>query len=236
MARGSLSPEADGYTLTSDANIIHVRATIKYHVTEPLRYAFAFTNAPAILTNVVNNAIFRASARTTANAALHEDKTGFRDLVLSLVRQKIEELNLGIELEPSDVETKAPADVRLAFDAVVNASLDRGKTISDARGYYDRLTRTAGGEADKTIGEGLVQSNRWVQAVTADARAFGEQLPHYRSDPGLFQQRMLLATMQRVLTNAQEKFFLPERPAGLPREVRLLLSREPEKIEAKEPR
>ena len=42
MAYGYLRPEADGYTLTADGNIIHVRASVKYRITDPLQYAFGF--------------------------------------------------------------------------------------------------------------------------------------------------------------------------------------------------
>jgi len=229
--RGRLFPEADGYTLTADGNIIHVRATVKYLITDPLRYRFAFTNAAEILTNVVNEALFYASARATADAALYKDKTGFRDLVLERVKQKAEELQLGIALEPSDVETKAPIDVRPAFEAVNTAEQDRDKAIRDARGYYDLITRTVIGEAKAVLSDGWASSNRMVLDVTADARAFNLQLPSYNQDPKLFARRLLIATMDRVLTNAQEKFFLADHPDGQPRELRIQMSREPQKKE-----
>jgi len=232
--RGRLFPEADGYTLTADGNIIHVRATIKYLITDPLRYKFGFTNAPTILTNVVNEALFYASARVTADAALYKDKTGFRDLVVERVKQKAEELQLGIALEPSDVETKAPIDVRPAFEAVNTAEQERSKAISDARGSYDQVTRTAVGEANAVLSAGLASSNRMVVDMEADARAFNAQLPSYTNDPQLFARRLLTATMARVLTNAQEKFFFADHPGGLPRELRIQMSREPQKKEGSE--
>jgi membrane protease subunit HflK len=233
-ARGRLFPEADGYTLTADGNIIHVRATIKYLITEPRRYRFAFTNAAEVLTNVVNEALFYASARVSADAALYKDKTGFRDLVVERVKQKADELQLGIALEPSDVETKAPIDVRPAFVAVNDAEQDRSKAISGARGYYDQVTRTAVGEANAALSAGLASSNRMVGEVAADARAFNLQLPSYTENPQLFARRLLTATMGRVLTNAQEKFFLADHPGGQPRELRIQLSREPQKKEGPE--
>jgi membrane protease subunit HflK len=232
--RGRLFPDADGYTLTADGNIIHVRATIKYLITDPLRYQFDFTNAVEILTNVVNEALFYVSARVTADAALYKNKTGFRDLVVERVKQKVEELQLGIALEPSDVETKAPIDVRAAFEAVNAAEQDRSRAISDARGKYDQLTRTAVGEANAILSAGLASSNRMVVRVAADARAFNLQLPRYTDDPQLFARRLLTATMERVLTNAQEKFFLADHPGGQPRELRIQISREPQKKEGPE--
>ena len=229
QARGYLIPGADGYTLTADGNIIHVRATIKYRITDPLRYEFGFTNVTEILTNVVNDALFYASARVTADAALYKDKIGYRDLVLDRVKRRIEDLRLGITLDPSDVETKAPADVRADFEAVNAAEQDRSKTNRLALGNKDEMTRRAVGEAEAIVSGGLSSSNRVVQDVVAFAQSFNDQLPAYKDNPGLFRSRLLTATMTRVLTNAQEKFFLPDTAGGQSRELRLQLSREPVK-------
>jgi regulator of protease activity HflC (stomatin/prohibitin superfamily) len=232
--RGFLSPEADGYTLTAGANIIHVRATIKYRIQKTFRYEFGFADVKTILTNVVNDAIIYASAGATAQNAIYEDKIGFRDQVLARIQRKIEELDLGIVLEPSDVEVKAPADVRVAFTAANNAMQDRSTAVNTANGYYDEVTRKAKGEASAILDSGLVSSNRLVQSVTAEVEAFKAQLPYYKLNPRLFEQRLLAAAMQRVLTNAQEKFVLPDLPDGQARELRLQLSREPLKRESPE--
>lgn len=224
---GFLRPEADGYVLTADGNIVHARATLKYRITDPLQWTFGFTNAPAILTNIVNNALFFAAAHVRAEDALYKNKSDFRDRVLARVQTKIEEINLGIALEPSDVETRAPVDVRKAFEDVNAAEQARSTVVSDARGYRDIQTRTAQGQAQAIISAGLVSSNALVSQVSAFAQAFDEQLPSYRANSRLFKERLLAAAMERILTNASIKFTLPEQFD----ELRLQLSREPERIE-----
>ncbi len=230
--RGFLSPESEGYVLSADGNIIHARTTLRYRVDNPLRYRFGFTNVAKILTNVANNAVIYAASRMTADAALYRDKAAFRDLVLGRVQNQIDELNLGITLEPSDVETKPPVDVRAAFDNVVAAEQERSREISDARGYRDEVTRRALGEAQALINDGMAQSNRFVRMVESLGQSFNEMLPEYEKNPWLFRNRLLTARMERVLTNAQEKMFLPGLQPGASREVRLNLSREPQKRQA----
>jgi membrane protease subunit HflK len=223
QARGSLSPETDGYVLTADGNIVHARATIKYRIADPLRYSFGFTNTTELLTNIVNNALIHAAAHTTAEAMIYKEKTGYRDAVVERVRQKIEELNLGVVLEPSEVETKAPVDVRPAFEAVNATEQDRDKAIRTAEGDRDEIVRRADGEAQAIINQSIASSNSLVSRVEADARYFNDVLPYYRQDPHLFEQRLLTATLQIVMTNAQDKFYQPERIG----EIRLQMSREP---------
>jgi len=231
IAYGFLRPEADGYTLTADGNIIHVRATVKYRITDPIRYTFDFADVRETLTNIVNNAILYASARYTADAALSRDKLGYRDTVIERVRQMVDSLNLGVTLEPGDVETKTPVDVRGAFDDVNKAEQARSTDISKARSYRDELVNRALGQSNAIVNAGVVSSNRLVSAVVATAQVFEDQLPSYQADPHLFKERFLAARMQRVLTNANVKFTLPD---GF-QELRLQLSREPEKAPAATP-
>ncbi|MCX8108548.1 MAG: SPFH domain-containing protein, partial [Verrucomicrobiae bacterium] len=101
---GFLRPESEGYTLTGDGGIIHVRATVKYRVNKPLRYHLDFANVPQLLTNVLNEAIFYASARFTADGAVYKDRPGFRDAVMARVREQVEKLDLGIVIETGDVD------------------------------------------------------------------------------------------------------------------------------------
>ena len=57
--------------------------------------------------------------------------------------------------------------------------------------------------------------------------AFTELLPEYRRNPNLFAQLELAKAMTQILTNVQDKIFLPQRADGKPRELRLMLNREP---------
>jgi len=145
------------------------------------------------------------------------------------VREQVEKLDLGVVLEPGDVEVEPPADLRDAYLRVNNAEEQRGTELSKARSYYDETTRRAIGQAKAIINSGLVSSNWLVSQVAADARAFLEQLPTYRDDPELFRRRVLATATERILTNANVKFVLPEEF----NELRLQLTREPEKVEAK---
>ena len=226
-----MRPGVDGYTLSADGNIIHARAIMKYRVrpAEAVRYRFAYTDVTNLLQNVLDNALFFASARTAADAALYSDRAGFTDRVQARVATLLEELNLGVAVETLDVQTTAPLDVRPAFDEVLNAQQTARTRVSEAEAYARSSTNTALGQNSQVISEALTRSNQLVKDIVADVDAFRAQQPYYEADAVLFRQRLLAQTMGRVLTNAQEKFFLPDRNDGRPRELRLQLSREPQK-------
>lgn len=227
LPKGFLSPEADGYVITADGNIMHVRARIKYRIQDPISFYFRFADPEALLTNLVNEAIHYAASHITADDAIYKEKARYRDIVVARVREKAAEIGLGIVLEPSDVETKPPIDVRPAFEEVISAEQERSRLISDARGYREETLRRAEGEAQALINEALSRSNRWVQTAHSLAESFLKLLPEYEKDPELFETRLLAARFESMVTNVQDIFYMPDLPPGVRRQLWLMLNRPP---------
>lgn len=226
-----LRPGIDGYELTADGNIIHVKATMKYRIrpTDAMNYQFNYSDITNLLQSVLDNSILISSALSSADAALYNDRAGYNDLVSRRVTTLLEELNLGVSVESLDVQTSVPMDVRPAFDEVLNAQQTARTRISEAEAYARSATNSAIGQASQFTSEALTRSNQLIKDIVADVDSFHAQQPYYEANPTLFRQRLLAQTMARVLTNAQDKFFLPDRQDGHARELRLLLSREPAK-------
>jgi membrane protease subunit HflK len=225
----SLSPATDGYTITSDGNIIHARATVRYRVADPIAYLLNFQNASNVVQNIVNEALFFASSQFTVDQALTADRLGFQEKVLARVREVVADRNLGITIEQGDVRVIPPRITKTAFDAALSAEIERRKAREDANSYAGRVLSTAEGEANSIVNAGQSDRTRMTQAVAAEAQNYQNQLPHYQANPGLFMARVQTETLARVMTNVEDKVFLPERADGKARELRLLLSREPKK-------
>ncbi|PYM12698.1 MAG: hypothetical protein DME18_10725 [Verrucomicrobia bacterium] len=228
--QGLLRAGVDGYTLTGDGDIIHARATLSYRISDPVSYMFNFTNATNLLQHVLDNALFYASARFTADDALYGNKLAFQEVVHSRVKQMIDKLKLGVKLESGEVrtETEPPADVADAFNNVTKAQQQGDIKLQEAETYARGATNKAVGDATVTLRGAMTSSNYLMATVAAEADRFQKLLPVYEAGPELFKQRLLSETMGRVLTNAQYKVFLPERPDGKPWELRLQLGKEPD--------
>jgi membrane protease subunit HflK len=225
----SLNPGSDGYVMTADANIIHVRATIRYRIADPVRYIFEFSNAPSIVTNALNNAVVYAAAQYTVDDALTGDVTGFRDKIHNRLQQLIDQQQLGIEIEPPTIRAIPPRQLTQAFQQVSLAAVQSDKALNEARSYQNEVVSRSRSEAAARINAGEAERTRLVESVVADARKFEALLPEYQSNPQLFTHLRQVDTLQRVMTNAQEKIFVPSRIDGKSRELRLQISREPPK-------
>lgn len=220
----SLNPALDGYTLTRDGNIIHVRMTLRYRINNPLNYALNFVNASNLVQNALDSALIHASAHFTVDQALISEVPAFRERTVARVRELVDQQGLGISIEEALLESIPPRYVYTAFANVIAAEQDRGRTITEAQAYASRARNTASGDARRIVNEGRTAAERSLQSVAADAEYFQEQLPHYRSNPELFVARLQTDSMRRILTNAQDRIV---RLDGGQRSMWLQLNREP---------
>ncbi len=221
-----LRPGVDGYTMAGDGNIIHVRATMSYRISDPLNYEFNFAQVTNLLQDVLDNALAYAAARFTADDALYREKLAFQELILARATALVDQLKLGVTLDLRAVRTSAPLAVAPAFDEVVKAQQQGDTRIQEAEAYARGATNNALGEASTIHQDALTRSNYLVKTVEKEAKNFLGLLPSYERSPDLFTKRLLAETTARVLTNAQFKTYLPKRADGHPRELRLLLNKE----------
>jgi len=226
MALPYLRPGVDGYTLTRDGNIVHVKASLSYQVIDPIRFTFDFDNATNLLQNILDNALVYSSTRFTAGEAIYAKKLQFQEMVMERVRAGIEEIDLGASVEPRDVNAAPPLFVEAAFAQVLNSQQQRDIQIQNAYSYARTATNQALGEASVVVQNGITSSNSLVVNISAEADRFRGLRAGYDRNPELLRKRLLSETMERVMTNADFKTFLPSRADGRSRELRLLLNKQ----------
>ncbi len=237
LATGPLNPAKDGYALTADGNIVHVRATLSYRIADPLHCVFGFagsTNQGNVLAgvsnavqNVLDNALLYAAAHYKVDDLLVRDALGFQDAIRRRAGQLIEQEKLGVVIDQCYVENRRPPrQLDEAFRSVGTANEHRNTALNDARSYANRVLFQASADAAARTNAAAVDRTNLVASVAAEAARFQDLLPQYERSPNLFVQQRLVETLGRVLASAQEKEVLPTAPGGKPLELRLLLNRE----------
>jgi membrane protease subunit HflK len=223
----SLNPAIDGYAITADRNIVHTQVTLHYHIDDPIAYIFDFASASNSIQNALNNALLFTAAKFSVDDILTRDIGGFQDAVLARVTDLTEQEHLGIVIDNCQVVSVAPRQLKDVFDRVTIAQQNQSKQIDVANTYRDKTLLAAAGQASSIITEAAASSTNYVVAIQADAKTFTDLLPAFKMNQNLFAQQKVAETMALVLTNVQDKFFLPQRADGKPRELRLMLNREP---------
>ena len=231
MAGPSLNPAVDGYTLTADANIVHVRSTLSYHVVDPVRYTFSFVAASNVVQNALNNAIVFASANFKVDEILTKDRIGFQGAIEKRATELLDKENVGVVVDQCDVQTTWPRQpaVQAAFNAVTSAQIERDQKLQEASSYTNQVLTAAVATSNAIVNLAEAQRAQYVNDISSRATNFLNILPWYKTNADLFVQQRFNETMGRVLTNIEEKIYVPERLDGKTRDLWLLLNREPPK-------
>jgi membrane protease subunit HflK len=226
FAGTTLNPAIDGYVITADHNIIHASATLRYHIDDPIRYVFGFTNAQVTVQNALNNALLFTAASFNVDDILINRQNEFREAVQTRVTDLAEQEQLGIVVEQCDVESKPPRQLQQVFSRVTEARENRNTALINAHSYENQTTNSAGAQAVAIIDQAEADRTSYVASITAEAKRFSDLLPQYEGNPSLFAQQTLLPVMAEALTNVQDKMFLPVHADGKPVELRLMINRE----------
>jgi membrane protease subunit HflK len=223
----SLNPAIDGYVITADRNIIHTRATLYYHIDDPIHYVFDFVAASNTVQNALDNALLFTAAKFNVDDILTRDVAGFKDAVQQRVSDLVEQAQLGIVIDQCEVQSIPPRELQNVFSLVTTSRENRNKALLDAHSYENQVLNQSGAQATSVTNAAAAERARYVEAITAEAKRFGDLLPQYQQNPNLFVQMTFVSAVEQAFTNVQDKIYLPSRADGKPRELRLQLNREP---------
>jgi membrane protease subunit HflK len=222
----TLRPEADGYVVTGDANLLHSRWALRYTVADPYAYRFRFVDPETELRNELDRAVMQVSAQFSVDRALRTDLETYRSQVDRLLRARLDELGLGIRLQGVDVLAIAPPrQVAAAFDAVTQAAQERAQYISDAHAYAVRTVNEAAGDASRLRAEGESARRGRVSETKARADAFTSLYPKWKANPDVVGRTLLQDGIRRALLQVEQKYIVHGRSEG--QEIRLHLGPEP---------
>ena len=223
----SLNPALDGYVITADHNIIHSRATLYYHIDDPLHYVFDFASPSNSVQNALNNALVTTAGKYNVDDILLRSKLGFQDAVQQRVTELAEQENLGIVVDSCLVESIPPRQLTDIFNQVTTARENRDKALNDAKSYQNRVLSESDAQAVTITNLASSDRDNYVKSLKAEAKRFNDLLPQFQKYPGLFAQQQVVAAMGQALTNVQDTWFFHQPADGKTTELRLMLNRLP---------
>ena len=234
QASMSFQPTYDGYTLSGDGNVLHIKAEMTFSLDETKggaikEYKFGFSDIDLFLKSILDNAVYHASAsRSAIDAYTKPSELGeaIERRVKKTITKNSKDLQLKINLTTPKV--KVPEDVKPAFDAFLKVQQENEQKLATAKADAESTKLNALGQAKVIEGGGQTAANTLLTSVQAEAKAFSAQRSYYEENPLIFEQRLVAETMQRVLTNAVDVFYLSARTP------RIWLNRPPEKRKLKE--
>ena len=93
----------------------------------------------------------------------------------------------------------------------------------------DQVLTAAVATSNSIVNLAETQRAQYINNLASRSTNFANILPWYQTNADLFVQKNLNETMARVLTNVQDKIYVPESMNGKTRDLWLMLNREPPK-------
>ena len=253
----ALRPGEGGYLLTGDANIMQMRWSITYRVSNAKKYYLDFYDdsetksarssgsrekerkrgAEAIITNVLGSAVLAEVATwpvESVRVVSRDDADGGeKETLAAAVRHRatelLDELDLGIEVQGvSLIDVQPPPATQAAFNEVNDAAQEGQTLIDRAHADYNSIVPRADGEAAKIIAEAKGYRTRVVESVKAEKAYFETVLAEYEKNPETMLVALYTDAIRDVLNQVDSKYIVHSRGDGRT-QVRLLLGPEPEK-------
>jgi len=224
-----LNPDTEGYVVTADANIIHAKATLSYHIDNPRDYIFNFASASNVVQNALNNALVSTAAHFKVDDVLTRNKGGFRDAVRNRTADLLEAEGVGVTVENCDLDVSAPLYLKTDFESVLAADISRTRLLDEARKAANDTIAQATGDASLRLGAAEAERSRLLASIDGFASQFNQLRTNFEQNPNLFMEAVFYPRIGSALARVQDKIYMPERADGKSRELRLLLNREPPK-------
>jgi membrane protease subunit HflK len=220
----SLNPATSSYALTADTNIIHVLATARYRITDPIAFHFDYVNAPEFITNDLNNALLFATGQMAIDDILTRNRAEFREKVKDRATQLIDSQNLGVTLDQVDVDASPPLTLAPKFNELDQAMVRRDNLRNQAESYANATTNKAGGDAATRVYAADAIRKRTVDMVAAQADNFIKLRSQFEQNPQFFKRIRQMTLLEGIYTNVDNKVTMPPNS----KELRLQVSPEPQ--------
>ena len=234
----------DGYAVTMDDKIIHIKAEMTYRVSDPDQFAFAFEDATAVLQLILDNGVTFAASRADLSTILG-NPTQFAENVKSRAVKLASGYDLGVEIVRVNVsgdDVKLPFMTKKAYDKFsgVRASVDR--VLSSAKSEAATVRRaiksgSGGGGLSQDVATIRNKANNEAEALSASvnslATRFKDIVTKY-PDPvsrRRYMEQLYYEAMVRIAENEDVEIYLVSKGGKLNRsKLRLMINQPPPEL------
>jgi modulator of FtsH protease HflK len=195
----------DGLMLSGDQNIVDVRFSLLWVISDPIAYLFNVREPEDMVRSIGESAMREIVGRRPAQDIFRDDRAGIAVEVQRISQEIIDSYSLGVRVTQIAIENVAPpAEVADAFDEVQRAEQDEDRFQEEARQYANTLLGDARGQAAQMREDAAAYKNRVVQEAEGEAARFISVYDEYAKAPEVTRKRLFLETMEQVLGGSEK--------------------------------
>jgi membrane protease subunit HflK len=201
---------SDGLMLSGDQNIVDVRFSVLWSVSNPSEFLFNVRDPENMVRAAGESAMREIVGRRPAQDIFRDDRAGIAIEVQQITQTILDSYNLGVRVGQISIENAAPpSEVADAFNEVQRAEQDEDRLQEEARQYANTLLGEARGQAAQLREDAAAYADRVVQESTGQAERFNAVFAEYVNAPEVTRRRIFLETMEQVLASSNKVLVEP---------------------------
>ena len=199
-----------GYALTGDENIVLISAVVKYQITDPIQYALRVKDPQGQIETIATSVLMKNVAGMAIDDVMIRAQRELELGVLRDAQERADQLELGVQLLGVEfVQINPPSEVRIEFDQVASAQVQKQTRIQQANEYREREIPRATAERNEKIRQAETLAITRIAQAQADVQEFYALVAEYRRNPKVLKKRVYLDKLNSILSNIGVKVILP---------------------------
>lgn len=196
------SSRHSGWMLTKDENIVSVEMEVQYRVIDAEKYLFNVADPDGILTQAGDSALRQVIGDSLTDDVLTDKKQQIAEAIKDQLLSILTKYDAGFHIEAVNFrDSRAPDDVKDAFDDVTKSREDKERLKLQAEAYSNTIIPEAEGAAKKIISEAEAYRERVVLDAVGETQRFNLILPGYQKSPQVTKTRMYIEAIEEIMGN-----------------------------------
>ncbi len=193
----------DSEMLTEDENIVKVKMTVQYVISDIKSYKLQVKSPDESLYQSTESALRHVVGGTEMHQVLTEGRAQLAADVRDRIQVYMARYGTGIQVTQVNIEETAPPDaVRAAFDDVIKAREDEVRLRNEADAYANQVIPEARGEAQRYLEEAEGYKQSTIAEATGEAERFNKVYVEYKLAPEVTRERIYLDTIESVMESS----------------------------------
>lgn len=204
--------------LTGDSNILDIRWSIQYRVTNAKEWLFnvdsnyvrddrgqRIDNREKTIRDISLAVINKAIGNSSLNRIFEGDRTKLNIDSLAEMNERLSNIGLGVTISKVQFETVAAPSgaVQEAFNDVTAATVEKNRYIDEGNVYRSQQLPKVRGEAQRTkeLADGYAIER--VNLANGDVAKFRSMYEEYQRNPEITKQRLYFEMMETITENSE---------------------------------
>ncbi|NJP39552.1 FtsH protease activity modulator HflK [Oscillospiraceae bacterium HV4-5-C5C] len=191
----------DSLMITGDMNVVSIDFFVEWKISDPYKYLFQSAEPDQILRSMLQSSVRSVVGTRSIDDVLTTGKIQIQSDVLSLLMDKVEKGDLGIQVLDVKVNDSEPPtdDIARAFREVENAKQQKDTLINEAQAYRNSKLPEARSEADRILRQAEAEKISRINEAEGEREQFLAVYEQYQTASDLTRRRLYLDTLQQLL-------------------------------------